>query len=56
MVRLGRNDPMIEEIDLKRISSQVEDIEVKEIIFSMNPWKAPGSDGFHVGFLPERVR
>ncbi|KAI5414012.1 hypothetical protein KIW84_058235 [Lathyrus oleraceus] len=41
---------MLEAMELQRISRQVEGIEVREAIFSMNPWNALGLDGFPAGF------
>jgi hypothetical protein len=36
---------------LQNLMALVENEEIKHALFKMNPWKAPGPDGFPTGFI-----
>jgi hypothetical protein len=42
--------PMLESDNIEKLSEPFRHDEVKHALFSMNLWKAPGPDGFSVGF------
>jgi hypothetical protein len=42
--------PVLESDLLSKLDSPINNDEVKKVVFSMYPWKAPGPDGFSVGF------
>ncbi|MCH79274.1 putative non-LTR retroelement reverse transcriptase [Trifolium medium] len=42
--------PRLHEDDLQVIRGDITNAEVKEAVFNMSPWKAPGLDGFPAGF------
>jgi hypothetical protein len=42
--------PSLEEERMNALSAPVVNSEVKHVVFSMNPWKAPEPDGFPAGF------
>lgn len=35
---------------MNRLSLPIEDEEIRHAVFKMQPWKAPGPDGFPTGF------
>lgn len=47
--------PNTEVESLDRMRQPIEDDEVKRADFCMSPWKAPGHDGFLVGFYVKHV-
>lgn len=42
--------PSLDEQERGVIGQEISDSEVRRAVFEMNPWKAPGVDGFHAGF------
>lgn len=48
--------PTLEEDVLVCLSAPIEDNEVRSALFNMNPWKAPGPDGFPAGFYQKSWR
>jgi hypothetical protein len=42
--------PMLERDSIAKLAEPFQVEEVKHAIFMMNPWKAPGQDGFPAGF------
>jgi hypothetical protein len=42
--------PVLDEGTLASLGAPIEDTEVKYVVQSMSPWKAPGPDGFPAGF------
>lgn len=41
---------MLNCVDLQHMALQVNEGEVKSVVFAMNPWKDPRTDGFAAGF------
>lgn len=35
---------------MEKLCKNIKDDEINHVVFFMNPWKAPGLDGFHSGF------
>jgi hypothetical protein len=43
--------PLLEHDHIIKLGAPIQNEEVKRAMFSMNPWKAPGPDGFPAGFF-----
>jgi hypothetical protein len=42
--------PTISELDYDQLKEDISNVEIKSALFAMDPWKAPGPDGFPAGF------
>jgi hypothetical protein len=42
--------PQLSHIEYQGLKDNIQDAEVINALFAMNPWKAPGPDGFPAGF------
>jgi hypothetical protein len=42
--------PQLSHIEYQGLKDNIQDAEVRKALFDMNPWKAPGPDGFPAGF------
>lgn len=49
--RLTVNCPSLPSDQIETLDGSISMAEVKQALFQMKPWKAPGNDGFHAGFF-----
>jgi hypothetical protein len=45
--------PVLEENTNKNLATDLDNMEVKNALFSMHPWKSPGPDGYPAGFYQQ---